>query len=142
MAAWSQRCWVQPKVDGVAVTLVYRDGELAAAVSRGNGLKGENWLEKVRAIPSIPAVVKGAPATLILQGELFLMVNNHQQKLHGGINARARVAGALMKNRLSPVLQQIGLFVWAWPDGPQEMTQRLQQLAAMGFPSHWLIHSP
>lgn len=126
--------WVQPKVDGVAITLVYRDGELAAAVSRGNGLQGENWLEKVRAIPAIPAAVKDAPATLILQGELFLMVNGHQQKIHGGINARSTVAGALMKNRLSPVLQQIGLFVWAWPDGPKEMTQRLQQLAAMGFP--------
>ncbi|NNC27558.1 ATP-dependent DNA ligase, partial [Salinisphaera sp. USBA-960] len=54
--------------------------------------------------------------------------------IHGGINARSTVAGALMKNRLSPVLQRIGLFVWAWPDGPQEMTQRLQQLATMGFP--------
>lgn len=126
--------WVQPKVDGVAITLVYRGGELKAAVSRGNGLKGENWLENVRAIPAVPTVVKGAPATLILQGELFLTVNDHRQKIHGGINARAMVAGALMKNRLSPALQQIGLFVWAWPDGPQEMEQRLQQLAAMGFP--------
>ena len=32
--------WVQPKVDGVAVTLVYRDGKLNKAISRGNGLKG------------------------------------------------------------------------------------------------------
>lgn len=126
--------WVQPKVDGVAITLVYRDGELVAAISRGNGLKGENWLEKVRAIPAVPASIKGAPQTLTLQGELFLMVNGHQQKISGGINARARVAGALMKKQLSPLLQQIGLFVWAWPDGPQAMPQRLQQLAAMGFP--------
>lgn len=126
--------WVQPKVDGVAITLVYRDGELAAAISRGNGLKGENWLEKVRAIPAVPTSIKGAPQTLILQGELFLMVNGHQQKRNGGINARARVAGALMKKKPSPVLQQIGLFVWAWPDGPQAMSQRLHQLAALGFP--------
>uniref|UniRef100_UPI0035C67BB2 NAD-dependent DNA ligase LigB n=1 Tax=Serratia quinivorans TaxID=137545 RepID=UPI0035C67BB2 len=126
--------WVQPKVDGVAITLVYRDGELVAAISRGNGLKGENWLEKVRAIPAVPASIKGSPQTLTLQGELFLMVNGHQQKISGGINARARVAGALMKKQLSPLLQQIGLFVWAWPDGPQAMPQRLQQLAAMGFP--------
>lgn len=126
--------WVQPKVDGVAITLIYRDGELVAAISRGNGLKGENWLEKVRAIPAVPASIKGAPQTLTLQGELFLMVNGHQQKISGGINARARVAGALMKKQLSPLLQQIGLFVWAWPDGPQAMPQRLQQLAAMGLP--------
>ena len=36
--------WVQPKVDGVAVTLVYRDGKLNKAISRGNGLKGEDWI--------------------------------------------------------------------------------------------------
>lgn len=95
---------------------------------------GENWLEKVRAIPAVPTNVNGAPQTLTLQGELFLKVNGHQQKIHGGINARSKVAGALMKNTLSPVLQQIGLFVWAWPDGPQDMAQRFRQLAGMGFP--------
>lgn len=126
--------WVQPKVDGVAITLVYRDGKLTSAISRGNGLKGENWLEKVWAIPAVPASIKNAPQTLVLQGELFLMMNDHQQKLSGGLNARAKVAGALMQNKLSPLLQQIGLFVWAWPDGPQDMAQRLGQLAAMGFP--------
>lgn len=126
--------WVQPKVDGVAITLVYRDGVLVSAISRGDGLKGENWLEKVRAIPAVPASIKGAPQMLTLQGELFLMVNGHQQKRSGGINARAKVAGALMKKKPSPVLQQIGLFIWAWPDGPQAMPQRLHQLAAMGFP--------
>ncbi|CUW25251.1 DNA ligase B [Serratia grimesii] len=126
--------WIQPKVDGVAITLVYRDGTLVSAISRGNGLKGENWLEKVRAIPAVPTNVNGAPQTLTLQGELFLKVNGHQQKIHGGINARSKVAGALMKNTLSPVLQQIGLFVWAWPDGPQDMAQRFRQLAGMGFP--------
>lgn len=126
--------WVQPKVDGVAITLVYHDGKLTSAISRGNGLKGENWLEKVRAIPAVPVSIKGAPPTLILQGELFLMVNGHQQRVSGGINARAKVAGALMKNKPSLLLQQIGLFVWAWPNGPQEMAQRLRQLAEMGFP--------
>ena len=38
-----QHLWMQPKVDGVAVTLVYRDGKLIQAISRGDGLKGEDW---------------------------------------------------------------------------------------------------
>ena len=40
--------WMQPKVDGVAVTLEYRNGTLARAVSRGNGIQGEDWTEQVR----------------------------------------------------------------------------------------------
>jgi len=39
--------WVQPKVDGVAVTLVYRQGRLTQAISRGNGLAGEDWTARV-----------------------------------------------------------------------------------------------
>jgi DNA ligase (NAD+) len=49
-----QNLWMQPKVDGVAVTLVYRNGKLTQAISRGDGLKGEDWTAKVRLIPSVP----------------------------------------------------------------------------------------
>lgn len=42
--------WVQLKVDGVAVILVYRDGKLNKVISRGNGLKGEDWTQKVSLI--------------------------------------------------------------------------------------------
>ncbi|WP_045784778.1 NAD-dependent DNA ligase LigB [Chania multitudinisentens] len=125
--------WVQPKVDGVAVTLVYQQGKLIGAISRGNGQKGENWLEKVKAIPTVPQHLQRAPARLVLQGELFLKVNNHRQQALGGINARAKVAGMLMRKQLSPELNQLGLFIWAWPDGPPNMAERLQQLTAMGF---------
>ena len=60
--------WMQPKVDGVAVTLVYRNGKLARAISRGNGLKGEDWTARVRLIPSVPKEVSGALANSVLQG--------------------------------------------------------------------------
>lgn len=43
--------WVQPKVDGVAVTLVYRQGRLTQAISRGNGLTGEDWTARDLADP-------------------------------------------------------------------------------------------
>jgi DNA ligase (NAD+) len=125
--------WVQPKVDGVAVTLVYRQGVLVNAISRGDGQKGENWLEKVKGIPTVPNVLPGAMGNVVLQGELFLRVNDHHQQAQGGINARSKVAGMLMRNSPSTQLKQLGLFVWAWPDGPASMAERLQQLAAMGF---------
>lgn len=125
--------WVQPKVDGVAVTLVYRNGVLHQAISRGNGLKGEDWTANVRQIPSIPQRVQGVLANSVLQGELFLLREGHIQKQMGGINARAKVAGAMMRRGPSALLREIALFVWAWPDGPATMEQRLAQLTAGGF---------
>ncbi|EOL4697635.1 NAD-dependent DNA ligase LigB [Escherichia coli] len=125
--------WVQPKVDGVAITLVYRDGKLNKAISRGNGLKGEDWTQKVSLISAVPQTVSGPLANSTLQGEIFLQREGHIQQQMGGINARAKVAGLMMRQDDSDTLNSLGVFVWAWPDGPQLMTDRLKELATAGF---------
>lgn len=125
--------WVQPKVDGVAVTLVYRDGKLNKAISRGNGLKGEDWTQKVRLISAVPQTVSGPLANSTLQGEIFLQREGHIQQQMGGINARAKVAGLMMRQGNSDTLNSLAVFVWAWPDGPHLMTDRLKDLATAGF---------
>ncbi|HEI3267285.1 TPA: NAD-dependent DNA ligase LigB [Escherichia coli] len=125
--------WVQPKVDGVAVTLVYRDGKLNKAISRGNGLNGEDWTQKVRLISAVPQTVSGPLANSTLQGEIFLKREGHIQQQMGGINARAKVAGLMMRQDDSDTLNSLGVFVWAWPDGPQLMTDRLKELTTAGF---------
>ncbi|HBB8829359.1 NAD-dependent DNA ligase LigB [Escherichia coli] len=125
--------WVQPKVDGVAVTLVYRDGKLNKAISRGNGLKGEDWTQKVSLISAVPQTVSGSLANSTLQGEIFLQREGHIQQQMGGINARAKVAGLMMRQDDSDTLNSLGVFVWAWPDGPQLMSDRLKELATAGF---------
>lgn len=125
--------WVQPKVDGVAVTLVYRDGKLDKAISRGNGLKGEDWTQKVSLISAVPQTVSGPLANSTLQGEIFLQREGHIQQQMGGINARAKVAGLMMRQDDSDTLNSLGVFVWAWPDGPQLMSDRLKELATAGF---------
>ncbi|HGW9222364.1 TPA: NAD-dependent DNA ligase LigB [Escherichia coli] len=125
--------WVQPKVDGVAVTLVYRDGKLNKAISRGNGLKGEDWTQKVSLISAVPQTVSGPLANSTLQGEIFLQREGHIQQQMGGINARAKVAGLMIRQDDSDTLNSLGVFVWAWPDGPQLMTDRLKELATAGF---------
>ena len=125
--------WVQPKVDGVAVTLVYRDGKLNNAISRGNGLKGEDWTQKVRLISAVPQTVSGPLANSTLQGEIFLKRKGHIQQQMGGINARAKVAGLMMRQGNSDTLNSLAVFVWAWPDGPHLMTDRLKDLATAGF---------
>ena len=136
VAYWMQgkgALWLQPKVDGVAVTLLYQSGKLSALISRGDGLKGQSWLDKAPFIPTIPQEIADKRPMLVLQGELFLVVNDHQQALQGGRNARAQVAGALMRQEPSPLLSRLGLFIWAWPDGPETMALRQTTLKQLGF---------
>lgn len=125
--------WVQPKVDGVAVTLVYRRGFLHKVISRGDGLAGEDWTERARRIPSLPQKVDGQLANSVLQGEIFLHSEGHVQKKMGGMNARAKVAGMMMRQNDSQPLSGLALFIWAWPDGPATLRERLTQLSASGF---------
>lgn len=131
--------WIQPKVDGVAVTLIYREGKLERMISRGNGLTGEDWTQKARLITDVPSSIAGLSGLQVFQGELYLRMTGHQQAADGGKNARSMVAGALMAKTPSDLLQNIGLFVWAWPDGPKNVMQRLSGLRQAGFPdvSDW-----
>ena len=64
---------VEPKIDGVAVSLVYRQGRLAYAVTRGDGRTGDDITENVRTIRSLPLVLpEGAPPLLEIRGEAFM----------------------------------------------------------------------
>ena len=126
--------WVQPKADGVAVTLLYVDGQLRQATSRGDGLHGSDWTRLAQAIAAIPKHLPNAPARVVLQGELYWRLPGHVQADDGGANARSAVAGALARVALdADSAAQIGLFVWDWPSGPADMPSRLAGLAAMGL---------
>lgn len=125
--------WIQPKVDGVAVTLLYRDGRLERMVSRGDGLRGQDWSAHAR---RIPAVLQALPYRdeVILQGELYWRLPGHVQADSGGMGARSRVAGALNRTQLDDAsAAAIGLFIWDWPNGPADMKKRLSGLQAMGW---------
>lgn len=125
--------WIQPKVDGVAVTLVYRQGSLVQAISRGDGLRGEAWTARARQIPALAKVTTGELANSVLQGELFLRRDGHVQQQAGGMNARAKVAGLMMRADAAAALSQLDVFIWAWPDGPSDMRRRQQLLTQAGF---------
>ncbi len=125
--------WVQPKVDGVAITLVYRQGRLFRLLSRGNGLKGEDWTAKAAMIDAIPKTLSGPLANSVLQGELFLKRGQHVQKIMGGMNARGKVAGAMMRQTAADFLNDFDVFIWAWPDGPTDFRQKLETLDKAGF---------
>lgn len=128
-----QNVWVQPKVDGVAVTLIYRQGILQQAISRGDGVNGQDWTASARRIAAIPQRLR-QPRDLLVQGELYWRLNAHVQSQSGSVNARATVAG-LMGRKTLDVEQAagIGLFVWDWPQGPVRLPERLSELQALGF---------
>jgi DNA ligase (NAD+) len=64
------------KIDGLAIDLVYRDGALVKAATRGDGRTGEDVTPNIRTIASIPARLAGSghPATLEVRGEVFMPV--------------------------------------------------------------------
>ncbi len=63
---------VEPKIDGVACSLVYRDGSLDYALTRGDGNRGDDISQNVRTIRNIPLNLKNAPPLLEVRGEIFM----------------------------------------------------------------------
>lgn len=125
--------WVQPKVDGVAVTLIYQDGRLHQAISRGDGTSGQDWTANARQVPAIPSQLSGERGRLVLQGELYWRLPEHVQARQGGQGARGKVAGLMARKSLDNEGQSIGLFVWELPEGPLDMPERLHRLRQLGF---------
>ena len=95
----------EPKLDGLAVSLTYEDGQLVRAATRGDGVRGEDVTQNVRGIRSIPLRLRGNdwPGLLEVRGEVymplegFLRLNHEQramdQKLY--VNPRNAAAGSL-----------------------------------------------
>jgi len=63
---------LEPKFDGFSIELVYEDGELDRAVTRGDGEEGEEVTENVRTIRSLPLVLADAPERLAVRGEVYM----------------------------------------------------------------------
>jgi DNA ligase (NAD+) len=64
---------LEPKIDGLAISLVYEHGRLTIGATRGDGLRGENVTQNVRTIRSIPLEFQAtAPAYLEVRGEVYL----------------------------------------------------------------------
>ena len=98
----------EPKLDGVAVELVYENGRLASASTRGDGITGEAITSNVRTIASVPLILahdkgKTIPSRLEVRGEVFISkdsfnhLNNERlnQDLQPFANPRNAAAGSL-----------------------------------------------
>ena len=64
---------MEPKVDGVAVSLLYEKGRLQYAATRGDGTTGDDITQNIRTIRSVPKELKGnAPRLFEVRGEVFM----------------------------------------------------------------------
>jgi DNA ligase (NAD+) len=67
---------VEPKIDGLAISLVYRDGSLQRGATRGNGEIGEDVTHNLRTIGAIPLRIADAPALVEVRGEVYMSLRD------------------------------------------------------------------
>lgn len=80
----------EPKLDGLAISLLYEHGKLVRAATRGDGVSGEDVTQNVRTVHSVPLHLygKGYPARLEVRGEIYMPKQGFNE-----MNARARERG-------------------------------------------------
>ncbi|MDH4095470.1 MAG: NAD-dependent DNA ligase LigA [Betaproteobacteria bacterium] len=140
---------VEPKFDGLAVSLSYRDGLLVQGATRGDGTRGEDVTPNLRTVRSIPLRLPQAPDTrdLEVRGEVLITRRefaalNERQRAAGEkefVNARNAAAGSLrqLDSRVT-ALRPLRFFAYGVgevPTGaPPTHAKVLERLAALGFP--------
>ncbi|MEE4173105.1 MAG: NAD-dependent DNA ligase LigA [Xanthomonadales bacterium] len=138
----------EPKLDGVAISLTYTDGNLVQAATRGDGARGENVTANVKTIAAIPLKLRGEgwPPTLEVRGEIYMPIAGFE-----AFNERARAAGEKTlvnpRNGAAGSLRQLDsrmtaarpLAFYAYSVAtragmPATQSETLAQLRAWGFP--------
>ncbi|MFB0713116.1 NAD-dependent DNA ligase LigA [Buttiauxella noackiae] len=138
------------KLDGLAVSLLYEDGVLVRAATRGDGTTGENITANVRTIRSIPLKLRGEniPRRLEVRGEVFLpqagfeKINEEARRTGGKIFANPRNAAAGSLRQLDPRITAkrpltffcYGVGLLEGGELPASHHARLQQFKEWGLP--------
>lgn len=142
----------EPKMDGLSLCLHYRHGLLVSAVTRGDGLEGEDVTENARTIRDIPHHLTGRkyPEICEIRGEVymtkssFLALNERQRKVGGQIFANPRNAAAGSLRQLDPSItasRPLGFFAYAWGE-MSEMPQTTQSGMEAWFAAHGFKTNP
>ncbi|MFA5439276.1 NAD-dependent DNA ligase LigA [Dehalococcoides sp.] len=113
----------EPKMDGLAVALTYRDGKFATGATRGDGFQGENITRNLRTIHSIPLNAEpNAPPVFEVRGEVYLSKNGfaklNRERADKGLppfaNPRNAAAGSLRQLDPSVTAERpLDIFIYA-----------------------------
>ncbi len=140
----------EPKLDGLAISLLYEGGRLVRGATRGNGETGEDVTANVRTIVDVPERLKGKdlPETLEVRGEVFMPLASFEElnrrqgeaELRLFANPRNAAAGAL--RQIDPAVtasRQLSIFCYQpgqKQGGPRLRThhETLEWLTGLGFP--------
>jgi DNA ligase (NAD+) len=149
---------IEPKVDGVAVSLLYEKGELRYAATRGDGTVGDDITQNIRTIHAVPKQLKGnVPDVLEVRGEAYLdkrgFAKLNAERRDAGLpefaNPRNAAAGSLKqldpaiaaKRPLGVVFYGTGLIEGAKLDKHSELFALLKKLGLPGSERWWLADS-
>jgi DNA ligase (NAD+) len=125
----------EPKIDGLAISLLYENGALVRGATRGDGETGEDVTHNLKTIPAIPLRVEDAPSVLEVRGEVYMSLPDfaalNDRRASAGLstfmNPRNAAAGTI--RQLDPKLTvERPLSMWCYGVGATE---------GLRFDTHW-----
>ncbi len=138
---------VEPKIDGLSMSLEYENGVFVRGATRGDGVTGEDVTENLRTVRSLPLRIENAPERLIVRGEVYMsraVFNelNAQREINGEkllANPRNAAAGSI--RQLDPKIaasRKLDIICFNMQYSSDDIytshAQTLDAMKAMGFP--------
>ena len=141
---------VEPKIDGLSVSLIYRDGVFVQGATRGDGIIGEDVTENLRTVKSIPLKLKEPIPYLNVRGEVYMpravfnSLNEIREEEGQALFANPRNAAAGSLRQLDSKIcasRQLDIFIFNLQEGDLYMdgreckthTESLRRLSELGF---------
>ncbi len=138
---------VEPKIDGLSMSLEYENGVFVRGATRGDGTVGENVTENLRTVRSLPLRIQNAPERLIVRGEVYMSkavfqeLNAERENRGEQLLANPRNAAAGSMRQLDPKVaasRKLDILCfnlqYSSDGGYETHAQTLDAMRAMGFP--------
>ena len=138
---------VEPKIDGLSMSLIYESGVFVQGATRGNGIIGEDVTENLKTVRNLPMKLENAPAHLVVRGEVYMAKEvfhelNTLREINGEplfANPRNAAAGSMRqqdpKIAASRKLDIVVFNVQASSEAYTSHAESLESIKAMGFPT-------